>query len=95
MLRVFEHDLACVQLRCRLLPHYLKSFLVFGWGFGLSEGGPLPSGVGGVSSKQQSCSLLFVPSIPVLGTLKWGPGEVAILIFETLMAIVEARTPAP
>ena len=51
MLCVFEKGLVCVQLPCRLPPHYLNGFSVFGWGFGLSEGGPLPSGVGGVSSK--------------------------------------------
>ena len=50
-----------VDRRGRVLPpHYLKSFSVFGWSFGPSEGRPLTSGVGGVSS-QQSCSLHFRP----------------------------------
>ena len=44
-------------------PHFLKSFSVFGLGFGLSEGGPLPSGVGGVSSK--AAASIFVPSTAV------------------------------
>ena len=40
-----------------------KAFSVFGLGFGLSEGGSLPSGVGGVSSK--AAASIFVPSIAV------------------------------
>ena len=40
-----------LQLYSSSAPHFLKSFPLFGLGFGLSEGGPLPSGVGGVSSK--------------------------------------------
>ena len=40
-----------------------KAFYVFGVGFGLSEGGSLPSGVGGVSSK--AAASIFVPSIAV------------------------------
>ena len=32
-----------------------KAFQFFGLGFGLSEGGPLPSGVGGASSKAPAC----------------------------------------
>ena len=43
---------ACLQLPFPLsAPHFVKSLSVFGLDFGLSEGGPLPSGVGGVSSK--------------------------------------------
>ena len=41
----------------------LKAFKFFGLGFGLSEGGSLPSGVGGVSSK--AAASIFVPSIAV------------------------------
>ena len=33
-----------------------KTFKFFGLGFGLSEGGPLPSGVGGASSKAPACA---------------------------------------
>ena len=44
-------------------PHFLKSYPVFGLDFGLSEGGPLPSGVGGVSSK--AAALKFVPRTAV------------------------------
>ena len=40
-----------------------KAFKFFGLGFGLSEGGSLPSGVGGVSSK--AAASIFVPSIAV------------------------------
>ena len=36
-----------------------KTFEFFGLGFGLSEGRPLPSGVGGVSSK--AAASIFVP----------------------------------
>ena len=39
------------------------AFQVLGLGFGLSEGGSLPSGVGGVSSK--AAASIFVPSIAV------------------------------
>ena len=42
-----------------------KAFKFFGLGFGLSEGGSLPSGVGGVSSK--AAASIFVPSIAVPG----------------------------
>ena len=52
-----------LQLRFSSTPHLLKSFSVFGLGFGLSEGGSLPSGVGGVSSK--AAAPIFVPSIAV------------------------------
>ena len=47
----------------RLPPHYLKTFEFFGLGFGLSEGAPLPSGVGGVSSKAEA--FICVPSTAV------------------------------
>ena len=40
-----------------------KAFKFFGLGFGLSEGGSLPSGVGGVSRK--AAASIFVPSIAV------------------------------
>ena len=55
---VFEHGLFCVQLRTAL-----EDFSVFGWGFGLSEGGPFRSGVGGVSSK--AAASIFVSNIAV------------------------------
>ena len=42
------------------LPHF---FLVFGCGFVLSEGGPLPSSVGGVSNKASAS--IFAPSMAV------------------------------
>ena len=53
----------CLQLRFSSAPHFLKSFSVLGLGFGLSEGGPLPSDVGGVSSTVAAS--VFVPSIAV------------------------------
>jgi hypothetical protein len=40
-----------------------KDFQLSGWVVGLSEGGSLPSGVGGVSSK--AVASIFVPSIAV------------------------------
>ena len=47
----FEHNLSVFSDGCRLPHTTLKAFQFLGLGFGLSEGGPLPSGVGGVSSK--------------------------------------------
>ena len=61
--RVLCKLFVCLQLRFSSAPHFLKSFSVFGLGFGLSEGGSLPSGVGGVSSK--AAASIFVPSISV------------------------------
>ena len=44
-----------------------KAFQFLGLGFGLSEGGPLPSGVGGASSKAAAyiAISIFIPSIAV------------------------------
>ena len=49
----FEQNLSVFSDGCRLrLPRTTsKAFKFLGLGFGLSEGRPLPSGVGGVSSK--------------------------------------------
>ena len=37
--KVLNKIAVCLQLRIRLPPHFLKSFSIFGLGFGLSEGG--------------------------------------------------------
>ena len=55
-LLVFRHVVVCPCTSS-------KTFKFFGLGFGLSEGGSLPSGVGGVSSK--AAAPIFVPSIAV------------------------------
>ena len=59
----FEHNLSVFSDGCRLPHTTLKAFQFLGLGFGLSEGGSLPSGVGGVSSK--AAASIFVPSIAV------------------------------
>ena len=59
----FEHNLSVFSDGCRLPRTTSKAFQFLGLGFGLSEGGPLPSGVGGVSSK--AAAPIFVPSIAV------------------------------
>ena len=58
--RVLKKLAVCLQQRFRLPPNFLKCFSVLGLGFGLSEGGSLPSGVGGVSSK--AAASIFVPA---------------------------------
>ena len=59
----FEQNLSVFSDGCRLPRTTSKAFQFLGLGFGLSEGGPLPSGVGGVSSK--AAAPIFVPSIAV------------------------------
>ena len=59
-----EQDICSCFLAAVVCPRTTsKAFQFLGLGFGLSEGGPLPSGVGGVSSK--AAAPIFVPSIAV------------------------------
>ena len=59
-----EQDICSCFLAAVVCPRTTsKAFQFLGLGCGLSEGGPLPSGVGGVSSK--AAAPIFVPSIAV------------------------------
>ena len=57
----FEQNLSVFSDGCRLPRTTSKAFQFLGLGFGLSEGGPLPSGVGGVSSK--AAAPIFAPAL--------------------------------